>query len=181
MKAMLSIDHPAWAHQFRNIVRMLNERGDEVLTLAVEKDGDTELLDKFGIPYVLSAHSTGKNIVEKGLLFLGLCIEHTWRALRFQPPIQADPKRSLKQWCCPEAEPSFPRLRYSGTGCQFLCAQQYLQARFCRLPHILRAKHNRFPSRYFSAKIQTYNMFHHRLKAAFANHQKRCGHSNHRH
>lgn len=87
MKAMLSIDHPAWAHQFRNIVKMLNDRGDEVLTLAVEKDGDTELLDKFGIPYVLSAHSTGKNIVEKGLLFLGLCIEHTWRALRFQPDI----------------------------------------------------------------------------------------------
>ena len=55
MKAMLSIDHPAWAHQFRHIVKMLNERGDEVLTLAVKKDGDTELLDKFGIPYVLSA------------------------------------------------------------------------------------------------------------------------------
>ncbi len=87
MKAMLSIDHPAWAHQFRNIVRMLTERGDEVKTLAVEKDGDTELLDKFGIPYVLSARSTGKNIVEKGFLFLGLCIEHTYRALRFKPDI----------------------------------------------------------------------------------------------
>ncbi|MBP3646591.1 MAG: hypothetical protein J6K55_09230 [Clostridia bacterium] len=87
MKAMLSIDHPAWAHQFRHIVKMLNERGDEVLTLAVEKDGDTKLLEKFGIPYVLSARSTGKNVLEKGLLFLGLCIEHTYRALRFQPDI----------------------------------------------------------------------------------------------
>lgn len=87
MKAMLSIDHPAWAHQFRNIVKRLNERGDKVLTLAVEKDGDTQLLERFGIPYVLSAHSTGKNIVEKGLLFAGLCIEHTWRALRFKPDI----------------------------------------------------------------------------------------------
>lgn len=87
MKAMLSIDHPAWAHQFRHIVKMLGERGDEVLTLAVEKDGDTKLLEKFGIPYVLSARSTGKNVLEKGLLFLGLCIEHTYRALRFQPDI----------------------------------------------------------------------------------------------
>ena len=69
MKAMLSIDHPAWAHQFRNIVRMLNERGDEVLTLAVDKDGDTQLLEKFGIPYVLSARSTGKNVFEKGLFW----------------------------------------------------------------------------------------------------------------
>ena len=84
---MLSIDHPAWAHQFRHIVKMLGERGDEVLTLAVEKDGDTKLLEKFGIPYVLSARSTGKNVLEKGLLFLGLCIEHTYRALRFQPDI----------------------------------------------------------------------------------------------
>ena len=66
---------------------MLNERGDEVLTRAVEKDGDTKLLEKFGIPYVLSARSTGKNVLEKGLLFLGLCIEHTYRALRFQPDI----------------------------------------------------------------------------------------------
>jgi len=87
MKAMLSIDHPAWAHQFRNIVKMLNERGDDVLTLCVDKDGDKELLEKFGIPYVLSARSTGKNVFEKGLLFIGLCIEHTYRALRYQPDI----------------------------------------------------------------------------------------------
>ena len=87
MKAMLSIDHPAWAHQFRHIVKMLNERGDEVLTLAVKKDGDTELLDKFGIPYVLSAQSTGKNVLEKGLLFIGLCLEHTYRALKFKPDV----------------------------------------------------------------------------------------------
>ena len=38
-KVMISIDHPAWAHQFRHIIRMLNERGDEVRTLAIEKDG----------------------------------------------------------------------------------------------------------------------------------------------
>ena len=87
MKAMLSIDHPAWAHQFRNIVKMLNERGDDVLTLCVDKDGDKELLEKFGIPYVLSARSTGKNVFEKGLLFLGLCIEHIYRALKYQPDI----------------------------------------------------------------------------------------------
>lgn len=101
MKAMLSIDHPAWAHQFRHIVKMLGERGDEVLTLAVEKDGDTKLLDRFGIPYVLSAHSTGKNIVEKGLLFIGLCLEHTYRALRFQPDVligRASPMMAVAAW-----------------------------------------------------------------------------------
>lgn len=101
MKAMLSIDHPAWAHQFRYIVKQLEARGDKVLTLAVEKDGDTQLLDRFGIPYVLSARSTGKNIVEKGLLFLGLCVEHTWRALRFQPDVligRASPMMAVAAW-----------------------------------------------------------------------------------
>ena len=101
MKVMLSIDHPAWAHQFRHIVKRLEARGDEVLTLAVEKDGDTRLLERFGIPYVLSARSTGKNIVEKGLLFLGLCVEHTWRALRFQPDVligRASPMMAVAAW-----------------------------------------------------------------------------------
>lgn len=101
MKVMLSIDHPAWAHQFRHIVKTLSERGDEVLTLAVEKDGDTELLKKFGIPYVLSARTTGKNVFEKGLLFIGLCIEHSWRALRFQPDVvigRASPMLAIAAW-----------------------------------------------------------------------------------
>lgn len=101
MKAMLSIDHPAWAHQFHHIVKRMNERGDEVLTLAVDKDGDTELLQKFGIPYVLSAHSTGKNILEKGLLFIGLCIEHSYRALKFQPDVligRASPMMAVAAW-----------------------------------------------------------------------------------
>jgi len=101
MKAMLSIDHPAWAHQFRQIVKMLNERGDEVLTLCVDKDGDKELLEKFGIPYVLSARSTGKNVFEKGLLFLGLCLEHSYRALKFKPDIligRASPMMAVAAW-----------------------------------------------------------------------------------
>ena len=101
MKAMLSIDHPAWAHQFRNIVKMLNERGDDVLTLCVDKDGDKELLEKFGIPYVLSARTTGKNVFEKGLLFLGLCVEHTYRALKYQPDIligRASPMMAVASW-----------------------------------------------------------------------------------
>ena len=101
MKVMISIDHPAWVHQFHNIVERLNDRGDTVLTLAVEKDGDTELLRKFGIPYTLSAHSTGHTILQKGLLFVGLCFEHSWRALRFKPDIligRASPMMAVAAW-----------------------------------------------------------------------------------
>ena len=100
-KVMISIDHPAWAHQFRHIIKLLNERGDEVRTLAIEKDGDTKLLDSFGIPYELSARSTGKNIIEKGFLFLAMCIDHTLHALRFKPDIligRASPMMAVAAW-----------------------------------------------------------------------------------
>ena len=103
MKAVLSIDHPAWAHQFKNIVLRMNERGDTVLTLAVQKDGNTQLLERFGIPYVLSARSTGKNVWQKGLLFLGLCVEHSVRSLRFRPDVfigRASPMLAVAAWVC---------------------------------------------------------------------------------
>ena len=101
MKVMLSIDHPAWAHQFHNIVRALCSRGDSVRTLAIDKDGDLKLLEHYGIPYELCAHSTGKNIVEKGWLFFAMCINHTWHALRYQPDIligRASPMMAVAAW-----------------------------------------------------------------------------------
>ncbi|MEG0125556.1 MAG: hypothetical protein RR816_05685, partial [Clostridia bacterium] len=101
MKAMISIDHPAWAHQFRPILGLMKARGDQVRTLAIEKDGDTALLLSFGIPYVLCAHSTGKNVFEKGCLFLGLCLNHAWHALRYQPEIligRASPMMAVAAW-----------------------------------------------------------------------------------
>lgn len=76
MNVVISIEHPAWAHQFRYIIEELKRRGDNVTVLAVNKDGDLELLDTFGIPYVKMADSTGKNTFEKGILFLKLCISY---------------------------------------------------------------------------------------------------------
>ena len=76
MKVMISVDHPAWAHQFHHIIEKLQARGDEVLVLAIDKDGAPELLRRYGIPYSLCAKGTGRNIVEKGWLFLRLCVLH---------------------------------------------------------------------------------------------------------
>ena len=86
MKIAISIEHPAWAHQFKAIIQKNNENG-KTLVLAVKKDGDTKLLDAFGIPYVLLAHSTGSNVLEKGVLFLKLCVSYTRQIHRFQPDI----------------------------------------------------------------------------------------------
>lgn len=101
MKIMFSVDHPAWAHQFHAIVECLRERGDEVLVLAIDKDGALKLLNDYQIPYVLCAKGTGRNIVEKGWLFVRLCVNHTAHALRFKPDIligRASPMMAVAAW-----------------------------------------------------------------------------------
>ena len=113
MKVMFSVDHPAWAHQFHAIVERLRARGDEVLVLAIDKDGAAELLRSYNIPYVLCAKGTGKNIIEKGWLFFRLCGNHTMHALRFRPDIligRASPMMAVAAWVCRK-----PHLLYEDT------------------------------------------------------------------
>lgn len=101
MKAMICIQHPAWVHQFHYIIDQETKAGNQVLTLVAEKDGNTTLLERFNIPYTRCARSTGVNVIEKGLLFIGLCFRFTWEALRFQPDIligRASPMMAIAAW-----------------------------------------------------------------------------------
>ena len=86
MKIAISIEHPAWAHQFKNIIKENNLTG-ETLVLAVDKDGDIDLLDSFGIKYVKLADSTGVTVFQKGCLFLKLCISYIKAIKAFKPDI----------------------------------------------------------------------------------------------
>ncbi len=101
MRIMISVNHPAWAHQFHHIIRRLQSRGDEVRVLAIDKDGAASLLEGYGIPYVLCAKGTGKNVAEKGWLFFRLCVNHTLHAIRFKPDIligRASPMMAIAAW-----------------------------------------------------------------------------------
>ena len=101
MRAMISIQHPAWVHQFHHIIKRLEARGDDVRVLAIDKDGAASLLKGYGIPYVLCARGTGKNVVEKGFLFLRMCVNHTLHAMRFKPDIligRASPMMAIAAW-----------------------------------------------------------------------------------
>ena len=113
MKVMITVVHPAWVHQFHTIIERLRARGDEVLMLAVDKDGAQSLLDSYGIPYVLCARGTGRNVFEKGWLFARLCVDFSLRALRFQPDIligRASPMLAVAAWVCGK-----PHLLYEDT------------------------------------------------------------------
>ncbi len=87
MNIVISIEHPAWAHQFKYIIKELEKRGDSVTVLAVDKDGDLELLNKYDITYKLMANSTGNNTLEKAWLFLKLCITYTVECKRAKADI----------------------------------------------------------------------------------------------
>ncbi len=55
MKVLVTIQHPAHVHFFRNVVGLLEERGHEVKVVAREKDVNLDLLDAYDLPYELLA------------------------------------------------------------------------------------------------------------------------------
>lgn len=65
MKILLTIDHPAWVHQFHHIVHTLESRGDQVKVVAIDRGGVGELLESYGIAYVRCATTTGKGGTSK--------------------------------------------------------------------------------------------------------------------
>ncbi|MGE4538339.1 MAG: hypothetical protein AB7D37_14785 [Desulfovibrio sp.] len=87
MKVVISVEHPAWAHQFRVLVEQLRALGHETLILAIDKDSSYALLDAFGMNYVPIASTTGTTLAHKAWLFLLT----TWRmyraSRRFRPDV----------------------------------------------------------------------------------------------
>ena len=87
LKIMLSMEHPAWVHQYKHIIRELASKGHEIKVLAINKDVTLDLLDAYDIPYEVMSHSSGKNIVEKGFIFLQTTLKVFTASLRFHPDI----------------------------------------------------------------------------------------------
>lgn len=60
MRILVDLLHPAHVHFFRHTIRLSQERGDDVLVTARDKDVTVELLEAFDIPHVvLSKRATG--------------------------------------------------------------------------------------------------------------------------
>jgi uncharacterized protein len=87
MNIATSISHPAWAHQFRYIIKELEKKGHKVKVFAVNKDRNLELLEKFGISYDLVGNSTGKNFFEKVYLFIAITFRIFRICKKFKPDI----------------------------------------------------------------------------------------------
>ncbi|MCP1715280.1 putative glycosyltransferase [Methanocalculus alkaliphilus] len=70
MRLLLSVEHPAWAHQFRYMIEELKRKGHEIKVVAIRKDVTCELLDAFNILYEIISETSVKGIIEKGIIFL---------------------------------------------------------------------------------------------------------------
>lgn len=87
MKVLVSIEHPAWAHQFRYVIKELERKGHTVKVVAIKKDVDLELLNAFNIKYNLISDSSGKNIFEKGLIFIKTTYKIFIISRKFKPDL----------------------------------------------------------------------------------------------
>ena len=87
MRILISIEHPAWAHQFKQVIWELEKRGHIVKVVAINKDRDLELLDIFNIKYDIISNTSGKTIIDKGIIFLKTTIKIYQISKRFKPDI----------------------------------------------------------------------------------------------
>ncbi|GIV33601.1 MAG: hypothetical protein KatS3mg031_1136 [Chitinophagales bacterium] len=102
MNFVLSVEHPAWAHQFRYIIQLLEQRGHRVLVLAIKKDVDLELLKQFGIPYVLVGTTTGSGILQKAWLLFSITLKMIWACRHYKPDCfigRASPMMAMTAAC----------------------------------------------------------------------------------
>jgi predicted glycosyltransferase len=87
MKVMISISHPAWAHQFHHIINILKKRGHEVKVLLIKKDKNWEILDQYGIEYTVVGEGTGKGKIDKACILFISIIRHLKEAIKFKADV----------------------------------------------------------------------------------------------
>lgn len=87
MNVLISISHPAWAHQFHHIIDILKKRGHNVKVLVIKKDKNWEILDEYRIPYKIIGNSTGKNKLDKAIILVTSTFRHWIEAVKFKADV----------------------------------------------------------------------------------------------
>lgn len=87
MKVLLSISHPAWSHQFHNVIKLLEKRGHTVKVLVIKKDRNWEILDEYKIGYKVIGSTTGKGKFQKSVILIYSTLRHLIEAIKFRPDV----------------------------------------------------------------------------------------------
>lgn len=75
MRYLITIEHPAWAHQFNPVIKNLKNKGHIIDVLVIKEDSNSFLLDKFGIKYTIISNSIGNGILGKLFVFINTTIK----------------------------------------------------------------------------------------------------------
>ncbi len=82
MNVLISIIHPATAHQFYRIIELLKKRGHRVTVLVIKKDRNWEVFDDYGIEYKIIGNTTGKNKIDKAFIVLVSTFKHLYWGIK---------------------------------------------------------------------------------------------------
>ena len=123
LRIIISIEHPAWVHQFKYLIKKLEKKGHIIKVVAINKDRNLELLDAFNIKYDIISNTSGKNLFEKGLIFLLTTWKILLTSIKFKPDLffgRASPMMAINSFLFrknhlvfEDSEPSF--------FCLFIC------------------------------------------------------------
>ena len=86
MRVLFVVGHPAHVHLFKNVVRVLQSHGHEILVGAVAREVTTRLLDAYGIPYFVFG-SPQPEIVSKALGIVPKDLSLLQNARQFRPDV----------------------------------------------------------------------------------------------
>jgi predicted glycosyltransferase len=124
MNIIISIEHPAWAHQFRPLIWEL-EKLHPVKIVAIDKDHSLDLLEKFNLKYEQVATTTGTNMFQKALLLFSITIRIFLICARFRPDLfigRASPMMAINSFLFHK-----PHIVFEDTD------HSYISLFFCRL------------------------------------------------
>jgi len=82
VNVLISITHPATAHQFYRIIQLLKDRNHKVTVLVIKKDRNWEVFDDYGIEYKVIGNTTGKNKLDKAFIVLISTFKHLYWGIR---------------------------------------------------------------------------------------------------
>ena len=101
MKYLITIEHPAWAHQFKPIVEKLFQEGHSIKVLVINQEVTQDLLKLFNIKYRLIGKSTGKSLIHKAWIFIVTTIKVFIHSIFYKPDMfigRASPMVAISAW-----------------------------------------------------------------------------------
>jgi len=86
MKLLIDICHPADVHLFRNFIKIMQDKGHQVVVTSRDKDVSLDLLENFHIPH-MALGKPGKGIMGKSFKMIYFFLKLMWILKRYKPQI----------------------------------------------------------------------------------------------